>query len=982
MKPLRIEFEAFGSYPGTVDVNFQDLAPRGLFVITGATGTGKTTIFDAMVFALYGTMPLKESNDIRSHHASADARTWVRFTFEVDGVCYRVERSPEYLRPKQKGTGFTKETASATVVRIEADGSTTPITTRASDAAKFCTDLLGLSPTQFTRVMLLPQGDVTRFLLDKSDDREELLGQLFGGEVYERIVYRLKSEADAAKAEVADVEEDERRLLANAVDALHEVIGLVGAEPLDGVDALDADQVGSLLESTVEARRELAERSVRATEAATAAEQLAQQARDSADRFDRAIELRGSSAELAAATAGVESAERAARVSAAARPVVTAADEAARAESVLEQHRRDRDGVCASLSRIAAEVGVTIDVSSATEVVRTIANAVDGNAARQSLIEHHRSAAEALELAEVAVGMGVTELEKAAAALAAAEDELAAVGAALNELEPRRRDLDQLGAITEQLARARRDRDALDRLLTDQATCRSAAESAGALHDQLWQQFVATQAPRLAAELRDGDPCPVCGSCEHPAPALDPSAPPVSYDDVTAAQDEMQRRATELQAVADDIAAARSALGELADVPAGELDDRIAAHSASVAEATAVEDDHVRLVGARTALEVRIAGCTEARVAAATRLEGLHEARDARSTELELAAAQCAGIDGAEVDRVAAALEQCSELATGIDDLFSAVASAAALATARRGDADDGLGASEFTSVDEARAALLDPVVEADHLAAAVTHRAELDRVTTSLATLLELGVPDERPDADALGTTAVELRQAAAELDRRTTTLGLRASDCADALEKRAAVTASNAAVRRRAEVARRAYVVCAGQGAIKMNLRRWVLGNELDRVTAAATVHLGRMTAGRYGIRRMLEAQNAKSAFGLDLEIVDAHTGRPRRPRSLSGGEQFQASLALALGLADVVSLGGTGSGRRMEALFVDEGFGSLDPAALDDAIETLHQLQASGRMVGAITHVETMKERLHVGIAVEALDGGKGSRLTVRP
>jgi exonuclease SbcC len=140
--------------------------------------------------------------------------------------------------------------------------------------------------------------------------------------------------------------------------------------------------------------------------------------------------------------------------------------------------------------------------------------------------------------------------------------------------------------------------------------------------------------------------------------------------------------------------------------------------------------------------------------------------------------------------------------------------------------------------------------------------------------------------------------------------------------------------------------------------------------------------MTGGRYGIQRATEVTDGRRTFGLDLEILDAHTGRARSPKSLSGGEQFQASLALALGLADVVSQGGTGSGRRVEALFIDEGFGSLDPRALDDAIETLHHLQATGRTIGAITHVEAMKERLHPGIVVTRHPSGKGSVLTVNP
>jgi exonuclease SbcC len=160
-------------------------------------------------------------------------------------------------------------------------------------------------------------------------------------------------------------------------------------------------------------------------------------------------------------------------------------------------------------------------------------------------------------------------------------------------------------------------------------------------------------------------------------------------------------------------------------------------------------------------------------------------------------------------------------------------------------------------------------------------------------------------------------------------------------------------------------------------VKLERWVLAGELDRVTDAANVHLARMTNHRYRLGR-----SAGSRGGLTLEVFDAHTGRARTTVSLSGGEQFQASLSLALGLADVVSRGGAASGKQFEALFVDEGFGSLDSDALDDAIRALALLQETGRTVGVITHVEAMKQQLHVGIEVERLPDGKGSTLVVHP
>jgi len=174
------------------------------------------------------------------------------------------------------------------------------------------------------------------------------------------------------------------------------------------------------------------------------------------------------------------------------------------------------------------------------------------------------------------------------------------------------------------------------------------------------------------------------------------------------------------------------------------------------------------------------------------------------------------------------------------------------------------------------------------------------------------------------------------------------------------------------------RVAALCDGQGPGRIGLETWVLAGELEQVTEAANVHLARMTAGRYQLLRTDDAGHRAKQAGLDLTVLDSHTGRARPPATLSGGEQFQASLALALGLADVVSAGGVASGRRFEALFVDEGFGSLDPEALDQAVDALHQIHAAGRMVGVITHVEAMKQQLPTGIEVRRRPDGRGSTI----
>jgi DNA repair protein SbcC/Rad50 len=284
-----------------------------------------------------------------------------------------------------------------------------------------------------------------------------------------------------------------------------------------------------------------------------------------------------------------------------------------------------------------------------------------------------------------------------------------------------------------------------------------------------------------------------------------------------------------------------------------------------------------------------------------------------------------------------------------------------------------------FQSVDEAMAAAM-PAADLQRLDEVVSEwRTKLASTTERLATFDDVDLPDDRPDVEVLRDRA---QSAAAAHDHARAVFHDQLGSikrCRESLAEVTRVGNGSRHVRERYDLVRHVFATCNGDTPARVTLETWVLAHELDRVTAMANVHLGRMTAHRYRLQRV-DAAGGRGRTGLDLVVLDAHTGRSRATSTLSGGEQFQASLALALGLADVVSHGGVSSGRSFDALFVDEGFGSLDPDALELAIDALQQLQATGRMVGAITHVEAMKQQLPVGIEVRHLADGGGSTLRV--
>lgn len=1004
MRPLRIEFSAFGPYPGRVTVDFTRLAERGLYVITGPTGSGKTTVFDAMTFALYNTMVLKEPKDIRSHHAEPDAATWVRFDFELDGVEYRVERSPEYERPSRRGGGTTTEKPSASLVRVEADGSTTSLATKVRDVTQHCEELLGLSAEQFQRVMLLPQGLVAQFLLDDSKRREELLAQLFGGEIFDRAVEHLKSIADQRQHSVESSEEQLRHHLATArtgLRRLHRALGTERGDRLDAVHPDDADlddpdhpdELSDLGEADRDTIREtlttLADRCAALQESAASAAGAAEEAQTAAERashlaqrFDQAARFRTTLHELVARESAVLADARAAESSASARPIADAADRAADARATTDRLARALEERCSRITSTATTVGIELDTRSASAIVTSVTRIEAEIREQQQLLadldDSERRCAE-LERQRAAHGAELIELEQR---LTAERSSLQERRDELTTLTDEPVDVSTLRAEAERLTAGVERRGLLARDRSRAVTTGDRVTSLRKTQAELWRRFVATQAPRLAGELRDGEPCPVCGSAEHPDPAMGDGVAAVSYDEVTEAAEALDAATAELQRIEHAVNDHLVALGDLAEIDDDELTSRISHQHRRLRAAEERVERISQLRAEMPDLEAAVEETDRLTTRTRTLLDETSTALESAESTRTAARGACADIDRDRLQATVTALATCAELATDIDAAFAGAAAARTTSSEVTRAADELLAASPFDDIESARRVLLTEAEERRCLDAAEAHRNAVLAAESGLAALVESGVPTERPAVDELTAVARERRAESDRISARWHEASIGRDDCEAALVAHDEEAAATSSLRDQARAAQRAYRVCAGQGTIRMSLRRWVLANELDRVTAAASVHLRSMTAGRYTLRRLRTAHDARSAFGLDLEVLDAHTGRPRRPGSLSGGEQFQASLALALGLADVISHGGTASGRRMEALFVDEGFGSLDPEALDDAIETLHHLQASGRTVGAITHVEAMKERLHVGIAVRRLSSGRGSELVVTP
>ena len=1025
MRLSRLDVTAFGPYAGTQRIDFARLSSSGLFLLDGPTGAGKTTILDAITFALYGGLAGTGAAEdrLRSHFAPPDAVPSVQLEFAVAGVTYRVSRVPEHQRPKKRGEGFTTEAAQVHLERREGAGWVS-LTANKAEAGELITELIGLNRAQFTQVMLLPQGEFARFLQAADDERRVLLSRLFGTELYDGITSWLDQRRAAAQRDRAQA----RAAIDTAVSAAAEAAGLDGAARTELLALPSADRATRLKELSTE----LASHAAVTADglelaAARAAELLAagERARQQSAVMTRLTTARD---RLATHEAGRgEHEDRAARLAAAqraepVRPLLAAladADQAAAAAAAaLSELGPGPDGPVldrAALDRAALD-GAALDGTALAEAMLD-AVAVDGAAAgaaggagaardRAQAAEQDAAALQHLAGAEA-------DLPGRLAALAGLRKSAADAGQLVGSLEAAQQELpERIAALDGQLAAARLAGAALAGLREQRAAVSQRASAAARLigleqqlaaqdgmlraavdahqalvdeHQRLMEARLAGMAAELASQLADGVPCPVCGSAAHPAPAQ-AGAGQVSAADVAGAaarRDAAWHERTRLAGERETLAGAVAACAALAG---GGTEAWLAAEAAALAGQVAEAEQASAEAGR---LEAELAGCRaeQDRVSAE-----LREAVAAMATAQAQAAA--AGDDIAAVQQDIAAAAQGYPSVAGRQAALRAAAEAdreraAALDTLAAARADQAraqaragqeAAARGFGQPDQARAALLSPAQQ-DGLAAQVNAwtetlaglRAAID--ADDLAGL-DPAQADEvhaaaRAAADALAHAEQAEQEAhdahqgwtgrAARLDQRLAELDAALAG-ADQLDEQTAPVISLAGLAKGTDGQRR------------VALTTYVLRHWFGQVVAAANVRLSAMSSGRYELRRTDEAGSRRERAGLTLAVIDRHTGAERSPRSLSGGETFYTSLALALGLADVVKA--EAGGVDLDTLFIDEGFGALDSDTLDQVMAVIDELRDRGRVVGIVSHLADLKERVPERLEVRRLPNGSST------
>ncbi|MFF4652063.1 AAA family ATPase [Streptomyces sp. NPDC001380] len=991
---------AFGPFAGTERVDFDALGASGLFLLRGATGAGKTSVLDAVCYALYGSVPgarqdgARQGARLRSDHADPERMTEVVLEVTLGGRRLEITRRPEQPRPKKRGGGFTTEKAQTLLREWSAGG---PPGWRAAsrshqEVGEEVARLVGMSRDQFCQVVLLPQGDFARFLRADAAQRGELLGRLFETGRFGRVEEWLAERRRSGEERMRTAHDGLRELTARLDQAAGE-----GAEPAsgwlpeEGGPAAVADLASRAPLWAAVLRCGAEERRAAAASALRLAEEAQREAQDGAGRVRRLAEQQRGHREAERRAAELE-AEAPAREAdrlrlAAARAAAPVASALRLRRTADDAHRR------AEHDERQARAALGADADAPAERMEEAERQV-----RADLVRLEAARDDERRLAEVAAGLRRLEAEQRAvdeqrgeagrrlAALPAEEEELDRRLAAAREGAAR---AEQAAALREEAGRrldAARRRDGL----------RERARQAGEESDRLREEAAAARtawldlrerrldgmAAELAERLRDGEPCAVCGSPEHPAPAR-PAGGRVTRADEQAAEAAFRRAeeagrgaADRLRSLREEAAAAAALAGE---DPVEAVAADLAAREGELAAALRSAEDLAAAGQALERLARQRAECLEQQQDADRREAACSARQDALAAEERTLAERLAAARGGapsvaareaalavragRLAAAAAAARRTADTAARLKEADAAVAEAAVRAGfPDAAAAEDALPSPELRGAEErlerwegARAAVRALLADGALAAAAALPPADPAAADAAL----------ERATARLRAAAAAEdaARRRCAELRRLGGLLAERAAALGPALAEQA-------------RLSRLSQLVSgtSSDNRLRMRLESYVLAARLEQVAAAASSRLVRMSGGRYTLVHSDGKAAGNRRSGLSLRVVDSWTGTERDTATLSGGESFIASLALALGLADVVT--DEAGGMPLDTLFIDEGFGTLDEQALEEVLDVLDGLRERDRAVGIVSHVADLRHRVPAQLLVRK--GRRGSTL----
>lgn len=1040
MKPVKLTMCAFGPYADQVEVPMADFGDRGLYLITGDTGAGKTTIFDAITFALFGEAsgPNRESSMLRSHFASPEAKTLVRLEFLYRGQLYQVERNPRYERPKKSGAGTTVEAPNATLTMP--GGRVVTGNTAVTEAVK---EIIGIDRNQFSQIAMIAQGDFLKLLLATTEERGKIFRRVFNTGIYQQFQSEIKNRTSQLKDEYEDLRKSILQYaLGVACPENHPVYGELAKMQQDK-DIYAVPRLLSCLAALIQegmaaqeaedlARKRLQEQitSLAGHIAAASAnnERLEQLERSKArlgelethqvEYQEKQIRLKKAQFALYYVKPAADALEKAQKTinelaqSQATQVQILGSKEPELAR--LEQAYQEERGKEAEREGLALDIAALEAALPAYDELARLVRAAEGT--------NKKLQAKEIEIAAIREKHQALEAERAQYL-----DTVKKLGEIKVEAERAQRRLDDAEKLSQTLADIQRalevlakDQKELDAAQDEYRSAQQESTARSSEYEELSAAFLSEQAGILASRLAKGLPCPVCGSTDHPDPAVMTAQAPSEAalqkaKEIAATAKERASRVSiaasgikaRLEAKQESvIQAARAVLGTatLGEIPgllarAGEeakaglisAKEMVAELARQARQKQACEFRVTELETALANMAVEAANlereirdlkmAREGEKARITTIQGTLEYKSRAEAEMEIEGkSRKLGALKAGLETVEQARNKCQKQVDQARALLADISGRLSTAQTELAEAQENflaaLKARNFQTRAQYEASLM-----SEHLIQELQNdvegyfaqqnalRAEISALNTAIQGTVPVDI-----ETYAARLAALEGEKAAA--DKRFLELYASLETNQKVYE---AITAKHSEMQE-AEIGYQRLKNLSDTangdliGKPKMTFEAYVQATYFNQIIALANQRFHSMTGGRFELVRKEEPGDLRSQTGLELDVIDNYTGRSRSVKTLSGGESFKASLALALGLSDMIQRF-TG-GIQLESVFVDEGFGSLDSESLDQAIGVLSTLTSGNRLVGIISHVSELREQIDKKIVVKK--NARGSQI----
>ena len=1013
MRPIRIEMRAFSCYADQQVIDFTELGDGKLFLIHGPTGSGKSTLLDAMSFALYGESSGDERKptELRSHLADKTEETSVTFEFCVGAKRFRVRRSPEQeLQAKRAGLrSFETRATLWDQSGVVDDSEGVVLATKPRAVNEKIIEILGFSAEQFRQLIVIPQGQFRRLLLADVKERKGILETLFQAADYRAIEWRLKDRAAALSREIK-TERDKRegQLELHKVESQEQVLEKMSSlRIVQRATESRQDELQKLLEkqkqiqiAAIEIDNKFSERD----RAAAAVKELDNQ-REVISGLERRVRLYEGAAPLISMETALSELttevaklnQRSVNLSAVLSELKIKRESAEQALKREESRNSERNELDSELAKLRALESVVNDLERENEKLQGAIKAA--NWTKDELSELRRREKDAKE--------ELDDLLKREADLATKINRLEALP---NELKIITKEIEDLEA----LEKARRDEEKARAAFELESGARDSAARAvmeAELHEkrlrQIWED---SRAAALAKSLEPNQPCPVCGSTSHPSPRDyegeillddDMSKARDALDAARNALDERDKARLEAQGVLSLIQGkVESLLNSLKERSGKSLVDLMAQKESqerelkscndAKAEFEGLENRKSRLINDRNAMTVRLENAAKEEEKARNGLAQIQTRIDLLRKQIPLEISSLAELERLKEsteNKIEAAKHELKSAQIALNQVNEELATNSAIVSEVQETLDSKQAQLAKSEHELSEKSLSCGIASRDELRMIVATYEELnqmrreleiytkeraaadDRLERAVASLPE----GERPNIEQIKMRLEELQRDLESNIKEVACVSGELSTLDNLIKALSEIEERLKLVEEEYSSAGRVSNMAQGDNALKMSYQSYVLASRLENVLSLATARLKRMSRGRYEMHRSVEVGDRRQEGGLAIEILDHYSGSKRSVATLSGGESFLASLSLALGLADAVQA--HAGGIQMETIFIDEGFGTLDPEALEMAFQALHDLRSGGRLVGVISHVPDLKEMIK--FRLEVTPGSRGSR-----